>query len=96
VGRRSRLEKGKIFMSKAVVKQTEKGTIIKCVRGPVSKMSIIVKNKTGEEFYCPLQKKIFEKMAPNCSVEIFEKEGLTPKKYMREYLELVSETEWNK
>jgi len=83
-------------MSKAVVKQTEEGTIIKCVRGPISKMNILVKNKAGQEFYCPLPKKIFEKMSGSCSVEIFEKEGLNSKKYVREFLEFVSETEWNK
>jgi hypothetical protein len=59
-------------------------------------MNILVKNRAGEEFYSLLPKKIFEKMSMECSVEIFEKEGLNPRKFRREYLEFVSETEWNK
>jgi hypothetical protein len=83
-------------MNKVVIKQTEEGSSISCIRGPVSKMTMVVKNKAGEQFYCTLQKKIFDSMPAGRPVEIFEKETLNSRKFMREYLEFVSNTEWNK
>jgi hypothetical protein len=71
--------------SKVIV--AEKSSIARSPAGV--NMKIIVKNRAGEEFYCSLHKNIFEKMSPSCSVEVFEKEGMNPRKYVREYLELV-------
>ncbi len=44
----------------------------------------------------PLIKKMFEVMSANQPIEVFEKETLNSRKFMREYLTFVSNTEWNK
>ena len=69
---------------------------ITCIRGPVSKMNIIVKNRAGEEFYCQMQKHIFDVVPPTRVIDVFEKNKLTPRKFLKEFLEFVSNTEWNK
>jgi hypothetical protein len=83
-------------MGKAAIEYTEDGTIIRCVRGPISKMNIILKNKNGEEFFSPLKRDLFDLLPAGRPVEAFDKKGLNPRKFLKEYLEFVSNTAWNK
>jgi hypothetical protein len=82
-------------MGKAIIEKTEKGVSIKCIRGPLSKMKIIVKNKAGEEFYSPMDIDIFNVLPADRPVEVFERVSQKSKKFVKEYLEYVSNTEWS-
>lgn len=82
-------------MGSTIIETTEVGTSIRCIRGPLSKMNIILKTRAGEEVLCPLKRGVFDKLPLNCSVEVFDREGSNSRKFRREFLEIVSNTEWN-
>jgi len=78
-------------MSKAVVKDNK----IKCSRGPVADMNIIVKDKQGTEWYSKLTKEQFTKhdKAGETSVQVYDQAGLPAKMFRKAFLTFVSEFE---
>ena len=78
-------------MSKAVVKDNK----IKCIRGPVADMNIVVKDKQGTEWYSKLTKEQFIKYdkAGETSVQVYDQTGQPAKKFLKSFLTFVSEFE---
>lgn len=74
-------------MGRAIIGQHS----ITCIRGPMSKMNSIFKDKQGNEWYCKYTKQMFEQLAGETSVGAYNKKGSLVKKFVRSYLEFVKE-----
>jgi hypothetical protein len=75
---------------KAVIKDNT----IKCIRGPVADMNIIVKDKQGTEWYSKLTKDQFTKhFQDDYGVQVYDQEGQPAKKFLKGFLTFVSEFE---
>jgi hypothetical protein len=75
---------------KAIVK----GNKIKCIRGPVADMNIIVKDKQGTEWYSKLTKDQFTKhFQDDYGVQVYDQAGQPAKKFLKGFLTFISEFE---
>lgn len=52
----------------------------------VKKMNSVVKSRAGVEYYCMDTKDQFDLFPSNRPVEVFDKENILPKKFIREFL----------
>lgn len=78
-------------MTKAIIK-TENGiTSITCMRGPISKMNSIVKDKLGNEWYCKSNRNDFKKLSETYHLEVFNSKGQLEKKFLNGFLTFVRE-----
>ena len=60
---------------------------ISCVRGPLSKCKIVVSDRQGNQFYCAIDKILFDSVQPekDLPIEVLDELG-NKKKIMRSYL----------
>ena len=70
---------------------------ITCFRGSsgpskiLAKMQSIVKDKMDNEWYCKYPKSFFNQLSDGVTIEVFDKEGKSTKKFFKGYLTFVKE-----
>jgi hypothetical protein len=63
---------------------------ITCIRGPVSKLKSVFKDRMGNEWQCVYTKEEFEKLPDDARVEAYSN-GVLSTKFLKGYLEFVKE-----
>jgi hypothetical protein len=75
---------------KAIIKDNK----IKCIRGPVADMNIVVKDRQGTEWYSKYTQVQFAKQCQDdYSIQVYDQAGQPAKKFRKGYLTFVSEFE---
>lgn len=64
---------------------------ITCIRGPLGKMELIVKDRQENEYFCKIKKNLFEMLPDARPIEVFNTKGSLVKKFLKSYLTIVKE-----
>lgn len=78
-------------MGRATIESNDGVTSITCIRGPLSKMMSIVKDKLGNEYYCKYNKNDFKRLGDEYHLDVFNNKGILTKKFLKGFLTFVRE-----